>query len=350
MSLKICGIFNVDYRKDMAIFRTKFHWFALFVGLILLFTAPLYLGLYLLSVLNMICISAITVIGLSILTGYTGQISLGQAAFMGVGAYASAFLTDNGVPFLIALPCAGIITGLVGLSFGLPSLRLKGFYLAMTTLAAQFIIVWIMIHWESVTGGIHGLPVSKPRIFGLVVTGEGNLFILILSVTIAMIYFAQNIIRSKIGRNFIAIRDNDIAAALMGIDIFKYKLLSFFISSIYAGIAGSLWAHYLGNINGEQFPLIDSIWYLGMIIVGGLGSIVGSVFGVILIRVLGEVVMMITPNLGKLFPAVSDGIGASLGLIVFGLTIILFLIFEPRGLAYRWEIIKSYFRLWPFPY
>jgi branched-chain amino acid transport system permease protein len=344
------GTRNYDYARDMAVMRTKTHW-AFFVGfLILVFTAPLYLRSDWLGVFNLIGITVIAVTGLNILIGYCGQLSIGHAGFMAVGAYTTGVLTGElGLPFPVALLCAGLSAGLIGIIFGLPSVRVKGFYLAITTIAAQFIIIWIINHW-SVTGGFVGMDVPRASIFGFVFKTEASQFYLIMVIVALCIFFAKNLARGRVGRAFIAVRDNDLAAEVMGINLLYYKLTAFFIGCFLAGIAGALYAHWTGFLNAENFTLTDSILYIGMVIIGGLGTTIGPIIGVVLIRVLQQVIIYISPFIENAIPSLSTGFTTGLGPMVFGLTIILFLILEPRGLAHRWALFKAAYRLWPFSY
>ena len=346
-----CGASSETYDQDMAIFRTRMHWCLLASLLVLLITFPFLVGSLWLSILSITFIWIIGALGLNILVGLCGQISLGHAAFVGVGAFTSAIVTTKlGLSFWIAFPCAVVVTGLVGLAFGLPSLRVKGFYLAMATLAAQFILSFIFLHWTSMTGGWQGIGASRPHLAGIVISDERSWYYLILAFTLLATFLAKNVARTRAGRAFVAIRDNDLAAEVMGINLFGYKLLAFFLASCFAGAAGSLIAHYMGNVQAEQFPLIDSIWYLGMIIIGGLGSTSGVIFGVMFIKLLTQAVDMFVPALAGVFPALSGALFAAAGQIVFALALVLFLIFEPRGIAHRWELTKASYRLWPFSY
>jgi branched-chain amino acid transport system permease protein len=345
-----CGTRNFNYGSDMAIFRTRTQQIMLAVLLVVLFTAPLYWGGHWLGIANIIGITIIAATGLNILTGYCGQLSVGHAGFIAVGAYTSAILLGEGVPFLVALLCAGLVAGLVGIVFGLPSLRVKGFYLAITTIAAQFIIIWVINHWTELTGGFGGIRVPAAEIAGMSFITPANQFYLIMAVTVVVVFFAKNLARTRVGRAFVAIRDNDLAAEVMGINIFRYKLLAFFIGCFMAGIAGALLANLYGYLNGEIFPLKDSILYVGMIIIGGLGTTIGPILGVIFIRLLDQLVIYVSPFLESLMPWLPSGFTAGLGLVVFGLAIVLFLVFEPRGLAHRWNLFKAAYRLWPFSY
>jgi branched-chain amino acid transport system permease protein len=341
-----CGTFSQDYAQDMAIIRTKWQWVTLSTLLILLFASPLFLSDRILTIMTIIGITIISVQGLNILTGYCGQISIGHAGFMAVGAYTSGILTARlDWPFWIALPCAALAAGIVGLLFGLPSLKIKGFYLIMATIAAQFIIVWVIIQARGITGGPDGLAVPRPQIGDFVFRSKASYFYLVMTITLLGTVLAQNIVRTRTGRAFVAVRDNDLAAEVMGINLWVYKLLAFFIGCVYAGVAGSLLVHYFAFATLDQFPFINSVWYLGMLIVGGMGSIPGAIFGAVSLKLLDELVTI----LGPVFSAVvAAQAAASLALISRGVVIMLFLIFEPRGLAHRWDTIRSYYRLWPF--
>ena len=334
----------------MAIFRTKTHWALLLVLLVILFTGPLYWGNYWLGVANLLGITIIAATGLNILTGYCGQLSIGHAGFIAVGAYTSAVLTNRlELPFLVGLICAGLAAGLVGMLFGIPSLRVKGFYLAISTIAAQFIIIWVINHWTNVTGGFDGISVPPASIGGITFVSQTSQFYLITVITVVVIFLAKNLARTRAGRAFVAIRDNDLAAQVMGINLFRYKLIAFFVGCFLAGIAGSLLAHWIGFMNAENFTLMDSILYVGMIIIGGLGTTTGPIFGAIFIRLLQQGITFIAPVLEDTF-ALPAGFTTGIGPMVFGLAIILFLVLEPRGLAHRWQLFKASYRLWPFSY
>jgi branched-chain amino acid transport system permease protein len=346
-----CGIRNNSYAKDMAVIRTRTHW-VLFIGLlVLLFTAPLYFSNYWLGVCNLIGITIIAAVGLNVLTGYCGQLSIGHAGFIAVGAYTAAVLTNRlEMPFLVGLIGAGVVSGLVGLVFGLPSVRVKGFYLAITTIAAQFIIIWVINHW-GFTGGFNGIKVPYASIGGLVFRSESSQFYLIMIIVILCVLFAKNLTRTKIGRAFIAVRDNDLAAEVMGVNLLYYKLLAFFIGCFFAGIAGSLLAHWIGFLNAEQFSFTESILYVGMIIIGGLGTNIGPIFGVVFIRILQQMLTVeLVPFLESTFTMFPSGFATGVTPMLFGLVIVLFLILEPRGLAHRWALFKAAYRLWPFSY
>lgn len=346
--MRPCGTFDERYSQDMAILRIKRHWAALMGALILLYTFPLYGSYYFISLINSLSITIIIVLGLQLVSGYCGQISFGQAAFMAVGAYTSAILTGKlGVSFFLALPLSGMVAGLIGLGGGAPSLRIKGFYLAMATIAIHFVVMWLILHLQ-ITGTTQGLHPPAPRIAGFEFDSDEKIYYIIVTVMLLMTYGARNIVRTRVGRAFVAIRDNDLAAEVMGVELYRYKLLAFFISCFYAGIAGSLWAHWIQMVHPEQFTLLHALNYIGMLIVGGGGSIPGVFFGVLFLRLLDEGVMFIAPILSSIFPWIGIHPAASMSVSVFGIVLILFLIFEPRGLAHRWEIFKASYRLYPF--
>lgn len=348
-----CGNFKVQYREELAVFETDFGRLWALIGLAALFVlVPWATTPYLLYVVNLIGISAIAALGLNILVGYTGLISLGHGAFFGVGAYSAGILAVTyGVPFLAVVPLAGLVTAVVGMVFGIPSGRLKGLYLTIATLAGQFIIEYVLVHWESVTGGTMGITLPAPSLFGVPIAGDTAFFYLIYAVLIGMIVGAVNLMRTRYGRAFVAIRDNDRAAEGMGIPIFRYKLLSFAVSSFYAGVAGALSAYYLISITAEPYTLGLSVEYIAMIIIGGLGSIPGAIFGTLFITLLNEGLRWVTDsimNMGGL--AGVELTLAPLREFVFGLSIVLFILFEPKGIAEVWRIVKSNFKLWPFSY
>lgn len=346
-----CGTPNYTYDEDMAIVRTRLQWTLFVALLIFLAVLPFFSSRYFLGIANLIGITVIAVTGLNILTGYCGQLSIGHAGFVALGAYTSAIMTGRyGLPFLVGLPCAGLVAGFVGLIFGIPSLRVRGFYLAISTIAAQFIIIYVINHWSSLTGGFMGIKVPYASIAGFTFKSESSQFYLIAAVAAFCVLFAKNVGRTRLGRAFAAVRDNDLAAEVMGVNLFYYKLLAFFIGCFMAGLAGSLLAHWTGFISTENFSLMDSIMYIGMIVIGGLGTATGPIFGVIAIRVLDVAVTHLTPTLQATLPGLPSGFTTGVAPMVFGLVIILFLIFEPRGIAHRWALFKASYRLWPFPY
>ncbi|HLX08247.1 MAG TPA: branched-chain amino acid ABC transporter permease [Thermoanaerobaculia bacterium] len=345
-----CGDFKTSYADDMAIFDSGFARWGLGLLLLALLAVPAVASGYWMDVANRIGIAVIAALGLNILTGFTGQISLGNAAFMAVGAYATAYLDGHlGLPLPAVIPLAGALAAVAGMIFGVPSLRLKGLYLAMATLAAHFIVEFVVTHWHAVTGGVNGLSVPAAGLFGRALDSDAKLFYLIFPLTCLLVLFAKNLFRTKVGKAFVAIRDQDVSAEVMGVNLFKYKLLSFGVSSFYVGVAGSLLAYQAKYISPENFPISLAIDSLAMIIIGGLGSVLGSILGAIFITVLPELLRLGAARLSDVFPGMA-GLLASLKLGAFGLAIVLFLIFEPDGLAARWHKIKTYWRLYPFSY
>ena len=343
-----CGDFRETYIKDEEIFQSLFvkWWLGLFFVFLLVF--PFVANAYLLYVANMIGFAVIAAIGLNILTGFTGQISLGHAAFAGVGGYTSAILvTKLGVSFWIALPCAGVMAAISGLIIGIPSLRVKGLYLCIATLSAQLILEFVFVHWESMTGGIRGINLAPPVIFGMVLDNDFKFYFLTLFMVIVCVSAARNLLRTRVGRAFIAIRDRDISAELMGISLLRYKTYAFAVSSFMAGLSGCLWVNFLKTVTPEHFPLMESVRYLAMIIVGGMGSILGSIFGALFMTMVPEVIKTILGMLVNVFPTAMSFL-FPLQQVIFGLLIVIFLVFEPHGLAEIWHRIKNYFHLWPF--
>jgi branched-chain amino acid transport system permease protein len=273
---------------------------------------------------------------------------------MSVGAYTAANLAVRlGLPFWLTLPAGGLMAALIGVVVGMPSLRIKGLYLAIATLAGQLIIEWTINHVPAISGGAQAsIEVPRPELFGLVINSQGRLYFFLLFFAILAIVATLNLVRSRIGRAFVAVRDQDIAAEIIGIDIYRYKLLSFAISSFYAGVCGVLYTYYFGIANYEQFQLIVSIDYLAMIIIGGLGSVLGAIFGAIFVTLLPIVLRLLLENVGSLVFSDSELANVISGtrLAVFGALIIFFLVVEPEGLNRLWRNIRNYFRVWPFSY
>jgi branched-chain amino acid transport system permease protein len=286
---------------------------------------------------------------LNLLTGYTGQISLGHGAFVAIGAYTSALLTGRlGVPFILSVPLAGLMATLLGLVVGVPSLRLKGLYLALGTLAFGFIVEYVIFHWD-LTQGDMGMPVSGMRFGEYVAKSQREYFYVITAFAALAVISSKNIVRTKIGRCFVAIRDRDIAAEAMGIPIAKYKIMAFGIGSFYAGVAGSLVAHYQKWIVPGSFDISLSIAYIAMVVLGGLGTIAGSVFGAVFITGIPHGIVYMTDLFKESLPALS-GLIVDLKLGIFGLIIVVTLLFEPRGLFGIYRRVKIYWKTWPFKY
>ncbi len=354
MSHLPCGNFKRSYIEDEGIFPTGFLKAMTIAFLVLLAALPWLLSGYLLYLAILILIAVVGALGMNIITGYAGQISLGHGAFIGVGAYTCGILaTKAGMPIWVTLPAAGIMAAIIGVIFGLPSLRLKGLYLAMATLAAQLVLVdYLFIKLDWLTAGTAGMLVDRPDIFGFQLDDDRHFYYLVLVIAVSAVFFTVNLFRTKTGRAFVAIRDRDIAAQLIGISLFQYKLTAFAISSFYAGVAGALIAYFWTLVSPEAFGLTLSIQYLAMIIVGGLGSVRGSILGAVFIIVLPQVAKNLVQVLGSVMPAALPiaNIFPALELVLFGLVIILFLVFEPEGLNRVWRNLRSSITLWPFPY
>jgi len=335
------GLFHENYRTDERIFQTWFVRVWLIVFLIGCGVFPIFASKYMISTMIEVGIAIIACHGLNLLTGFTGQISLGHAAFMGVGAYTSSILVSHGVPFSVSLACAGAMTALIGMIFGIPSLRLRGLYLAMATIAAQFIIEFTIRRWDKLTGGVEGMYVEPGSLGPLHFDDRIHLYYLTFILAVAATLVLKNIIRSRSGRAFVAIRDRYLAAEVIGVNVFKYRLMSFAVSSFFAGIAGALMAQFIEVITHESFTILQSVDYLAMCIIGGLGSILGGFFGVGFWFILERILEVVNTELNSAYP---DHVTwfVSIREIIFGLVIILFLIFEPDGLAARWRTIKAY--------
>src|SRR5438093_6861543 len=349
------GVFKTSYAADMALYPLPIAKWAVaaFAGLFIV-VVPLSLGDYYISIINLVLIAVVGALGLNILVGYTGQISIGHGAFMSVGAYTAANLVVHlNAPFWVTIPAGGLMAALVGAVVGIPSLRIKGIYLAIATLAAQLIIEWTINHVPAISGGVQAsIQVPRPSLFGIQLRSQTQLYLFLMFFVVLAIVGTANLIRSRIGRAFIAIRDQDIAAEIIGINIFHYKLWAFAILSFYAGVTGVLYTYYLGIANYEQFQLTVSIDYLAMIIIGGLGSVLGSVFGAIFVTLLPIAIRYAMEALGGLVFSQASvlNIIPNLRLILFGALIIFFLVVEPEWLNRLWRNIRNYFRVWPFAY
>jgi branched-chain amino acid transport system permease protein len=349
--LSDCGNFKVRYAEEAALFPNDVGRLALAAFLAFWFLAvPVLSGPYLLTVANFTGLAVIGATGLNLLTGYTGQITLGQGAFMGVGAYAAAILASRAhLPFWLVVPLAGIAAAGAGAFFGIPSLRLKGLYLAIATLAAQFVLEYVFLHWDWLTRGTSGYPIPAARIGAVRIAGERAFFWIISACAVLITWLGLNLMRTRVGRAFVAIRDNDRAAAAIGIHLFAYKLLAFFLSAFMAGVGGALYAYYIGVVVPDKFTLDLSIDFLAMGIVGGLGTSLGPIYGAVVITVLPEALRALSQALVGVLPNITSALNA-LREVLFGAVIILFLLFEPEGLADRWRVVRAYFKSWPYAY
>jgi branched-chain amino acid transport system permease protein len=349
------GVFKTSYVGDMAVYPLPIaRWTMVAIAVLFVVVVPTTLSEYYISIINLILIAVVGALGLNILVGYTGQISIGHGALMSVGAYTAAnLITRMDMPFWVAVPAGGLMAAAIGAVIGVPSLRIKGLYLAIATLAAQLIIEWTINHVPWISGGVQAsIEVPRPRLFGHALDSQTQLYLFLLFFAALAIVATINLVRSRIGRAFVAIRDHDIAAELIGIDIFRYKLIAFAISSFYAGVTGVLYTYYLGVANYEQFQINVSIDYLAMIIIGGLGSVLGSILGAVFVTLLPIATRLFLEGFGSLFLSQADlaNIIPNLRLVIFGALIVLFLALEPEGLNRLWRNVLGYFRVWPFSY
>ncbi|ATR84012.1 branched-chain amino acid ABC transporter permease [Pseudomonas sp. HLS-6] len=349
------GQFSTRYAQDRRVFRLRQDRHALLALLLFAFVAVPYLGndYWFSAILIPFLVLSLAGLGLNLLTGYAGQLSLGSAAFMAVGAFATynIELRVPGLPLLLSLVLGGVCAALTALLFGLPSLRIKGFYLLVSTLAAQFFVQWALtkFSWfsnDSASGVISAPPL---HLMGVDFSSPAGRYLFTLGVVVVLFWLGKNLVRSELGRNWMAVRDMDTAAAIIGIPLLKTKLLAFAISGFFLGIAGALWAFtYLGTVEPHGFDLNRSFQVLFIIIIGGLGSLLGNFLGAAFI-VLFPILLS---NLAGLLPAglIDAGQVENLQKMVFGALIILFLIKEPEGLARLWQRFRERARRWPLRY
>ncbi|MDB5485067.1 MAG: inner-rane translocator [Tardiphaga sp.] len=356
---------RTDYAQSDQLFASRASVIAYAALGVLLVAAPFLIESYYLSQLVFVLIYAIVGVAMNILSGQAGQVSIGHAAFLAIGAYSAAIAQKYGVPLPVYLVLAGAFTGLIGYLVGLPALRLHGIYLAIATLAFAFIVEEVLARWESVTHGNEGLMLAAPNVFGMKL-GTNGFYYLCLGVTVVVILAAINIIRSPTGRAFLAIRDSETAARSMGIDTARYKTSAFAISAAITGVAGVLYAHKLSFISPEMFSLAVSIDFVMIIIIGGVLSLRGAVFGAIFMIMVDPMLIVVKDKLPQITDAAMHGIGLGepivasiqagvlrvvnapgLKSLIFGLIIILFIIYEPMGLDGRWQRVKAYCKQFP---
>jgi len=335
-------LFKTDYRQDVRLFRHNGQrfWYGLLLAAVLLL--PLAVGEFYLGELALVFIYAIAGIGLMLLVGYTGMVSLGHAAFLAIGAYAHTWFLTLGWPFPLALFKATLITALVGAGVGLPAMRMTGIYLAIATLAFAVIVEQIVVRWESVTGGFRGILVPGPTLLGADLGTPAAFYYLCLALLIGSLLLALNVLRGPTGRAMTGVRDSEISAQGMGIHLARTKSVSFALSAGFSGLAGGLLAHKLGYLTPEAFPVLLSIQLLLMVVVGGLGSLHGVIYGAIFIGLLPQAIAMLRDELPT---AIGQMPGLEPG--IFGLILILFLIYEPLGIYGRWLKVRQYFETFP---
>jgi branched-chain amino acid transport system permease protein len=347
------GVFHASYPAELRLRHTRAEHARLVLMLVGLFALPWTVDTYWLGIVNTIGIAVIGAVGLNILVGFTGQISLGQGGFLAVGAFTSALLAQRaGLPVPLSMAAAVGLTAAVGAFFGLPALRLKGLYLAIATIASQEIIVFVIRRWGWLTGGRGFLDVDRLTLFGWRIPRTSFEFVwywVIAVLAVLAVISARNLFRTALGRSFMAVRDHDIAASAIGVDLTRTKLMAFAVSSGYVGLAGALTAHYTETVTWERFTIDVSVQYLAMIIVGGLGSVAGAVYGAAFIMLLPPLLAEGADAVRGWMPVLADQLPA-VQAAVFGLVIIIFLLFEPRGLDRMWRRAKDYVRVWPFRY
>ena len=347
-----CGDFRASYAADMAICHSKGSLVAVYVGVFVLLLTPLFADVYQLSLLMQIGYYGIAAIGLNLLVGLSGQISLGHGALFGFGAFASAWLANNTpIPVFFCIPLAGVMTTAVGMVFGAPAARIKGLYLAIATLAAQFILEDFFVRAESFTGGAYGAAAEQVSVFGFALNNDARYYYLVLFWFLLLGVAAVNLRRSRDGRALVALRDYYLSAEMLGINLTRYRILAFGLSSFYAGVGGALYGHYLGFVSAEGFNIFLSVLFLGMIIIGGMGSVSGAMMGAAFLVLLPEVMEAIFGGMANTALARDWRIIDSLPFfkeMAIGLAIVLFLMFEPDGLRHRWLVVKAYWKYYPF--
>lgn len=336
-------IFKTQYNQDITLAKHGGHvfWYSLLT--VFLVAAPWVVAEYWLAQLTFVLIYAVVGLGLMLLAGFTGLFSMGHAAFLGVGAYTEAVMVNAGVPFPLALLCAGLFSAMAGVIVGLPALRVKGIYLGMATLSFGFIVEEGIARWEHMTGGNAGLSVNPPAMLGWTLDSTESFYYLCLVVVVGATLAILNLLRSSTGRAFVAIRDSEISAQSMGIHLARYKTLSFALSAALAGIGGALYAHKIQFLSPDQFNIIQSIDLLLMVVIGGLGSVHGAFLGAIFLIVMPQLIAMAKDFL----PAAIAG-AAGLQGTVYGIVLIAFVLFEPLGLYGRWLKVRTWFQLFPF--
>jgi branched-chain amino acid transport system permease protein len=359
-----CGKYHQSYTEDHGWFQTSFiKGKMILLALLLFVVVPLFADDYMLSVSNTIGYTVLGALGVQLLIGFCGQVTLGHAAFIAVGAYTSTllilefpwpgFMRDFGLAYPLSILAAGVVAGLWSVLFGLPSAKVKGFYLILTTMAAQFITVdFIITQYVAQIGGrgqAFNIPPEAIKIGPWVINSDLKVYFMMLVLVILCTAVMANLLRSRPGRAWVAIRDNDISAEVMGINVTLYKLLAFFVAGFIGGIAGAFWISNLAAISPEHFPWFWSLWLVGVILIGGIGSIHGTIFGAIFMVVVIEGLQLAVMPLAHIYPKLLMDF-LFIKEAAFGLAICAFMIFEPHGIAYRWWQIKNYFNLWPFSY
>jgi branched-chain amino acid transport system permease protein len=342
---------RTSYLESNEVLRRPYQKILVLLILLLALFLPAGSSKFFIHLLNLCFLASIGALGLMILTGYCGQISLGHAAFLAIGAYTTAILTIHlETPFIVVLPAAAISGAIMGFVVGLPSLRFRGIYLAISTLAMHYAIIFLATTYQSnfTRSASAGLTIPDPSIGPFVLKGEVNWYYFLLFFLMLVTLACVNWMRTRPGRAWMAIRDRDIAAEALGINLARYKLLAFVVSSTLASISGSLMAYYSNVVTVEAFTLDLAVVYIAMIIVGGMGSILGALMGATFITLLPYSIDAVFEFLPRPWRFGSTVFGVQVGAV--GLFIILFLLFEPKGLAELWRRVETYFERWPFRY
>lgn len=341
------GYFRTHYGQDLALTQTRLERVGLMVLLLVLAAFPFLAGAFYLDLACQVFLAAIGALSLMLLTGFAGQISLGHAGLLAAGAFTAGILAKEfGAPFWLTVPAAALVGAMLGVVFGLPSLRLRGLYLAVSTLALHFIVVYLGGEYETKRGYSTGIVVDPPTIAGFTVHGGTAWYFFLLAFAAATLLICINLLRSRTGRAWGAIRGHETVAEALGISIARYKLLAFVISSAMAAVAGALFAYYRSFVSVEAFSLFLSIQYVAMIIIGGMGSLLGALLGAVFVTLfpyLIEAALMSLPN-----AQAYAGVLFAVNYAAFGVVMILFLVVEPQGIVGIWRRLQAYFLLWPF--
>ena len=343
------GHFKTSYKSDLSLVETRAHWIFLSVLIIGLVVFPFISSVFLLDLANQVFLALIGAMALMLLTGYAGQISLGHAGFIAAGAFTTAILfKEMKAPIWITFPASGIVGAILGIIFGLPSLRLRGLYLALSTLAMHFLVTYFGSEYETKRGFSTGVVISPPSLGPFKIEDPRVWYFLLLFIDIIVLLFSINLARSRTGRAWSAVRNREVVAEALGIKVPFSKLSAFITSSMMTSIAGCLFAYYRGFVSVEAFSLFMTIQYIAMIIIGGLGTILGAIFGTIFVILLPYLIDMI----GKMLhvPARLTTYMFAIQYASFGLIMIIFLVLEPGGLVSVWNRIKNYFVFWPYRY
>lgn len=345
------GIHFKDHREELRFLRTGPQRAAMALLLVALAVFPFVASTYLIGVAITIAITMVAVAGLQITIGMAGLLNLGQSAFVGVGAFTAAALYANyGVPMLLAIAAGGLASGIVSILFSLPAIRIKGLYLALTTIAAQVVFPIVVLRLPPAWfGGSAGIGIDEVQMFGIALTTPAAFYGVAVAVALLMLAIAFNLQRSHVGLTFRSIRDNDIASSVLGVELGRTKILAFFAGAVFAGVAGGLYAFYIRYVTTDQFTIWLSIWYVGMLIVGGLGSPLGAILGTVAVSLLQEAIHAGGNRMMSAMPQVSGGVIFSVTNVVLGAAIIYMLIREPHGLGHRWNVLKAAYRIWPYP-